>query len=202
MKKILTVCIVLSLCLMFAACGNKSDVNVPAGYKIASNEESPYYTLIVPDKWVVDTQSGTTTAYYKDDLSGMVIATISASSAVPENQNITLDTYFDSYSEELNRIFDVIEPTETTQVSEGEVDEPSEKIGEDTISYVTTVLDGEAARRYIYKAAFNGVEYTFWQEICMHQGRIYTLTFSTPSQFYDKLSDNMTDVLHLFKFTK
>ena len=179
MKKVLIFFIVMSLCFIFVSCGNNDDVTVPSGYKIASNESVPDYVLIVPNKWVVETQTGTTTAYLKDELSSAVIATLSATFTVPENADVTLDTYFDSYSEEFAKIFGDAAP----EVS-------------------TTVLDGEPARRYVFSADFNGVEYTFWQEICMRQGRFYTLTFSAPTPYYDKFSSNMIDILNLFKFTK
>ena len=179
MKKIIAFLFVLSLCFAFVACGNSENVNVPSGYKIASNETSPYYVLIVPEKWTVDVQSGTTTAYYKNDLNGAVVATVSANSIIPESEDITLDTYFDSYKEEFNELFKDTKPDVTT-----------------------TVLDGMPARRYIFTAEFNGTEYTFWQEICLYNGRVYTLTFSAPTQYYEKLSTNMIDILNLFKFAK
>ncbi|MBQ6893229.1 MAG: hypothetical protein IJN48_03400, partial [Clostridia bacterium] len=162
-----------------AACGNKSDIEVPMGMQLASNESVPDYIMMVPSDWTVEESTGTTTAYYKDNLSGAVVATLSATFVAPPSADTTLDNYFDSYSEEFGKVFGETEP----EIS-------------------TTTLGGEEARRYIYSATFNNIEYSFWQEICMHEGRIYTVTYSTPSEYFEKFAEDMEVTLEYFSFTE
>lgn len=178
MKKILAICICLVLCLGFSACGNKSEVDVPMGMQLASDESIPDYILMVPDDWTVEESTGTTTAYYKDNLSGAVIATFTASFSVP-GENITIDNYFESFSDGFAQIF-------------GEDDTKMESS--------STKLGGEDAKQYIYTANFNGLEYKFWQVFCLHEGRMYTLTYSTPSQYFDKFAEDMELIIEYFSF--
>ncbi len=179
MKKIITICILAAMCFTLAACGNKSDIEVPMGMQLASNESIPDYIMMVPNDWTVEESTGTTTAYYKDNLSGAVIATLSATFSAPESADITLDNYFESYSEEFSRIFGETEPDVST-----------------------STLGDEEARRYIYSTDFSGIEYKFWQEICMHEGRIYTVTYSAPTEYFEKFAEDMELTLEYFSFTK
>ena len=48
MKKIIAICICLLICMSFAACGEKSDIKVPMGMQLASNEYVPDYIVFVP----------------------------------------------------------------------------------------------------------------------------------------------------------
>ena len=178
MKKILTVCICIVLCLSFAACGENSEVDVPMGMQLASDESIPDYILMVPNDWTVEESTGTTTAYYKDNLSGAVIATFTASFSVPK-EDVTLDNYFDSFSNEFTQIF-------------GESEKDAES------SY--TKLGDEDAKQYIYTASFSDIEYKFWQVFCLHEGRMYTLTYSTPTEYFDKFAEDMELILEYFSF--
>lgn len=179
MKKIIAICLVATICFMFTACNSGSDIEVPMGMQLASNESVPDYIMMVPSDWVVEESTGTTTAYYKDNLSSAVLATLSATFTAPETADTTLDSYFESYSEDFGKIF-----------------------GEAVPEISTTTLGGEEARRYIYAATFNGIEYKFWQEICMHEGRIYTVTYSAPTEYFEKFAEDMEVTLEYFSFTK
>ena len=178
MKKILAICICLFICFSFSACGNKSEINVPMGMQLASDENVPDYILMVPNDWTVEESTGTTTAYYKDNLSGAVIATFTASFNVP-SADITLDNYFDSFSEEFANIFGE---------NEANIESSSAKLG------------NEDAKQYIYTANFGGVEYKFWQVFCLHEGRMYTLTYSTPAEYFDKFAEDMELIIEYFSF--
>lgn len=165
------------LCLGLTACGNESDIDVPMGFQLASDPEIPDYVLLIPDDWEVETSTGTTTAYFKDNLSGGVLATFTASFSVPDSA-ITLDNYFESFSEEFTQVFGDFNAVETS----------------------TTLLDGEEARQYIYTGTFGGVEYKFQQVMCLHQGRIYTLTYSSTSEYFDKYAEDMDAIVEYFAF--
>lgn len=178
MKKIIAICVCLMLCLGLTACGDSSDIDVPMGFQLASDPKVPDYVLLIPDDWEVETSTGTTTAYLKDNLSGKVLATFTASFSVPESADITLDSYFESFSEEFTQVFgdfNAVEPS-------------------------TTILGGEEARQYIYTGTFGDVEYKFQQVTCIHSGRIYTLTYSSTSEYFDKYAEDMDAIVEYFAF--
>lgn len=177
MKRIIALCLSLIICLGFAACGEKNNVEVPMGMMLASNPDVPEYVLMVPNDWTVETATGTTTAYYKDNLSGTVLATFSATFNMI-GDGVTLDDYFDSYKNEFSAVFG----------------EPGNVEANDTL------LDGEEAKEYVYTSTFGETEYKFWQVICFHEGIIYTLTYSATSQYFDNYAEDMSLILGNFYF--
>lgn len=181
MKKIIAICVCFMLCLSFTACGNDSDIDVPMGFQLASDPDVPDYVVLVPSNWTVEESTGTTTAYYKDELSGKVIATFTASFNVAESSEITLENYFESYSAEFEQVF---------EKSETEVESS------------TTILGGKEAKQYIYTAKFGGVEYKFWQVICLHENRFYTLTYSSTSEYFEKYAEDMEAIIEYFTFSE
>ena len=179
MNKFIASCICLFVCLSFAACGKNSDIDVPMGFQLASDPEVPDYVALVPSDWTVEESTGTTTAYYKDSMSNVVLATFSASFNVLESAEVTIDSYFENYMAEFEQVFTDYEEVETS----------------------TTTLGGEAAKQYIYSATFGDVEYKFWQILCIHDGRIYTLTYSSTSEYFEKYAEDMDAIIDYFYFT-
>ncbi len=177
MKRIIALCLSLVICLGFTACGEKTDIDVPMGMMLASDPEIPEYVLMVPNDWTVETTTGTTTAYYKDNLSGAVLATFSATFNMAA-EGVTLDNYFDSYAAEFTEVFGTPENVEAND----------------------TILGGEAAKEYIYTTSFGDTEYKFWQVICFHEGIIYTLTYSATTEYFDNYAEDMSLILGNFYF--
>ena len=177
MKKIIALCLSLIICLSFAACGEKNDIDVPMGMMLASNPDVPEYVLMVPNDWTIETSTGTTTAYYKDNLSGSVLATFSATFNMI-GDGVTLENYFDTYKTEFASVFGAPENVEIND----------------------SLLDGKPAKEYIYTAKFGNDEYKFWQVICFHEGIIYTLTYSATAQYFDNYAEDMSLILGNFYF--
>ena len=177
MKKIIALCLSLIICLGFASCGEKTDIEVPMGMMLASNPDVPEYVLMVPNDWTIETSTGTTTAYYKDNLSGSVLATFSATFNMIDS-GVTLENYFDGYKNEFSAVFGEPENVETND----------------------SLLDGKQAKEYVYTAKFGDNEYKFWQVICFHDGIIYTLTYSATAQYFDNYAEDMSLILSNFYF--
>ena len=105
MKKFIAICLCLFVCLGVCACGKKNDINVPMGMMLASDESITDYVLMVPNDWTIESTTGTTTAYYRDNLSEAVLATFSATFNVPSSADVTLENYFDGYKNEFASVF-------------------------------------------------------------------------------------------------
>ena len=177
MKKIIALCLSVILCLSFAACGEKNDIDVPMGMMLASDKNVPEYVLMVPNDWTIESATGTTTAYYKDNLSGSVLATFSATFNMVQD-GATLENYFDTYKTEFAAVFGEAENVEAND----------------------TLLDGKPAKEYVYSATFGENEYKFWQVICFNEGIIYTLTYSATAQYFDNYAEDMSLILGNFYF--
>ncbi len=177
MKKITALILALILSAGFISCQSATDISVPMGMMLASDPDIPEYVLMVPNDWTVESATGTTTAYYKDNLRNAVLATFSATFNMAED-GITLENYFDSYAEEFISVFG------TTQV----------------IEEYDTLLGGKDAKEYIYTATFGETEYKFWQVICFNEGIIYTLTYSATAQYFDNYAEDMSLILSNFYF--
>ena len=167
MKKIVALFISLAIvALLITSCGNNS-YSVPTGMQIASDTEIVDYLLYVPKDWKVDMRTGVTTAYYSvNDPSNISVTMSTLGSQVGG-----LDAYFEEHLKTLEEVFDVIGDVESANL----------------------ILSNEAANQYVYSAKFDGVEYKFWQVICIHSGRVYTVTYS---------STDMQTALDLFCFIK
>ncbi len=178
MKRVIAISLCLFVCFGFIACGNKSDITVPMGMMLASDESIPDYVLMVPNDWTIESTTGTTTAYYKDNLSNAILATFSATFNTPESADVTLENYFDGYANEFEAVFGEIKSTEVKD----------------------SLLGGESAKEYVYTAKFGDTEYKFWQVICFHNGIIYTLTYSATTDYFDNYAEDMSLILSNFYF--
>ena len=180
MKKILALCLCTLLCLGFVACTGQNDINVPMGMMLASDPELPNYVLMVPNDWTVESTTGTTTAYYRDNLSNHVLATFSATFNSPESADVTANSYFDSFVEEHTQALGEIEDIVSSEC----------------------LLDGKSAMKYTYSTTFGETEYKFWQVICIYDGIIYTLTYSATADCFDNYAEDMSLILTNFYFKK
>ena len=178
MKRIITVFLSLMICFSFAACSDANDIDVPMGMMLASDPDLPNYVLMVPNDWTIENSTGTVTANYRDNLSNQVLATFSATFNTPESKNVTAESYFDTYIKEYTQTFG----------------EPKD------IDSAPCLLDNKEAMKYTYSATFGDTEYKFWQVICIHEGIIYTLTYSATAQYFDNYAEDMSLILSNFYF--
>lgn len=174
MKKLVSlilICVLLTL--SFAACG-KDTYSVPMGMKIASDTEIVDYLLYVPDDWTVDMRTGVTTAYHSVNDPSNISVTMNAS----KNPTGGFDEYFEELLSELEQSFTLVGEVESANL----------------------ILANEAAQQYVYTAEFGGVEYKFWQVVCIHEARVYTITYSSTVENYEAHTADMQTALDLFCF--
>lgn len=174
MKKILSLCLACIMLLAFASCGN-SGVETPVGMQLASDPDTCSYYLFVPQDWTVDIRTATTTAYYSENDPSSICASFAQLNA--ENAQDP-DAYFESYKSEFAAVFGELKDLQT--------DNPT--------------LDGKPAKQYIYTAMLGETEYKFWQVICIRAGMVYTITYTSITENFEKHADDMQACLDSFLF--
>ena len=152
MKKIISLAIALSLCLLvFCGC-SRSDDGAPYGMKLVSAPEiNKYYSLYVPEGWTTDMTTGITSAY----VSAVDRSNISVTYEVPKESSIA--EYWDNRVKQFDSIFDDFEIVEAG---------------------VNTKLGQADAARYTYKATYNGSEYQFMQLFAVQGVYLFTFTYT------------------------
>lgn len=176
MKKILSLCLAcILLALSLVACG-KDEIDTPPYTQLASDPTVVDFYLFVPDNWTVDISTGTATAYYSINDPTNICATLNQLTVV--NTEDPYGAYFASFSKQFADVFGDPEGVETSNL----------------------LLDGHDARQYVYTAAFGGIEYKFWQVVCIRQGRVYTVTYSSTVENYEKHAADMQEALGNFRF--
>ena len=152
MKRIISLAIALSLCLLvFCGCSH-SDDGAPYGMKLVSDPEiNKYYSLYVPEGWTTDMTTGITSAY----VSAVDRSNISVTYEVPKENSIA--EYWDNRVKQFDSIFDDFEIVEAG---------------------VNTKLGQADAARYTYKATYNGSEYQFMQLFAVQGVYLFTFTYT------------------------
>ena len=173
MKKIVSLLICVILVLSLASCGAES-ITIPVGMKIASDTDIVDYRLFVPEEWTVDMRTGVTTAYFSVNDPSNIAVTMTTL----ENPADGFDGYFAKHLEELEDVFETVGDVESANL----------------------ILSGEAAQQYIYTAKFGDTEYKFWQVVCFHQNRVYTITYSSTVENFESHTADMQTALELFCF--
>lgn len=172
MKKLYSL-LILTLCFAWLASCSHKDSDVPQGMKIASGEYSDY-NLYVPEKWTVETSTGVITAKYSDSV--MVNVTMTAASLIDGVS--TLDEYWNWFRESF----------------EQNITGFQEEANEDML------LDGHAAKKYIYSGAVAGVDVKYLQCICIKDKAVYIFTYTASPEQYDQYTDDIDRMLETFTF--
>ena len=148
------------------------DEKTPDGMKIASSDNVEY-VLYVPKSWICSFASGANAAYV--DESGK--PNFSVTSYSPDKE-MTPAEYFEfaekSYAENLSGY---------TRVSESD-----------------TKIHGIAAKSYVYTVNYGGIEYKIMQTVTVYGGRIYSLTYTAPSDRFDAHIEEVNAILGSFIF--
>lgn len=176
MKKVLSVLIVcILLCTVFVSC-KKDEIDMPPYTQLASDPSIVDFYLFVPDNWTVEMSTGTAMAYVSVNDPTNISATLAQLTSADKEDPI--GTYFASFSKQFSDAFGEPQNLETANL----------------------LLDGQNARQYIYTATFGGIEYKFWQVICIRQGRVYTVTYSSTTDNFEKHAADMQEALGNFRF--
>ena len=173
MKKIISLFICTVLVFALTSCGTES-VTIPVGMKIASNADIVDYRLFVPEEWTVDMRTGVTTAYFSVNDPSNIAVTMTTL----EDPTAGFEGYFTKHLAELESVFETVGEVESANL----------------------ILSGEAAMQYVYTAKFGDTEYKFWQVVCFHQSRVYTITYSSTVENFESHTADMQTALELFCF--
>lgn len=172
MKKIALLLAVLILALSLAACGEQSDVNVPNGMQLCTNDVINY-NLFVPEEWTPSISTGAVGAYCSaEDPTNVSVMAWNVDSSM------TLDAWWDGYVSDFELVFD-----EMTVVSEE-----------------TTTLGDVAAKKYTYTAKLGEHEYYYVQCACIHWSMVYVLTFTSTPENCETHEEDLADILEYFEF--
>ena len=148
------------------------DEKTPSGMKIASGDNVEY-VLYVPKSWICNSTSGANAAYV--DESGK--PNFSVTSYSPDSK-LTPSEYFElaekSYAANLAGY---------TRVSESD-----------------TKVHGIDAKTYVYTVNYGGVEYKIMQTITVYGERIYSLTYTAPSDTFDAHIADVNNIISAFIF--
>jgi len=185
MKKLISILALFASLLSLYSC--KSSADVPEGMKLASSDITDYY-LYVPDYWTVDMSSGVTSAYVSDtDSSNISLMPFQFKNKAPGGE-----ASWDSYLEDYRSVFGEISNLETyTTVSHG----PFADKDKDVLLH-------------IYTASVSGVEYKFFQLICIYGKNAYIFTYTAKteiiegkdSSYYDEHIKEVEYILDCFRF--
>ena len=149
------------------------DVTVPAGMQLAS-DKAAYFNFFVPSEWKVDTSAGSACAYVSElDASNVSAVRIS----VPDASVTTAELYWDTYKNDFSESF-----TNFTVISENE----------------KTTLYGKDACKYVYTASLTGQSYKYCSVICVFDGSVYMLTYTSSPDKYDSHTEEFTSICNNF----
>jgi hypothetical protein len=174
MKKILIRLLTLSLLVLLtlSAVSCNNDIEVPEGMQLCS-DDSLEYLFFVPAAWIVNTQSGTTSA--TRSLSDPASVTVTL--YTPET-SLDIDGYWDLCEEEYKAEF-----KNYVFVSETE-----------------TTVAGLKAKEYVYTADFSGETYKFSQTIFIERSKFYVITYTAKADSFDKYLTDLKQMKDEMKF--
>jgi hypothetical protein len=68
------------------------------------------------------------------------------------------------------------------------------------VSESDTKVHGIAAKSYVYTVNYGGIEYKIMQTVTVYGGRIYSLTYTAPSDRFDAHIEEVNTILGSFIF--
>jgi len=187
-KIIFTILTSVMLLISLAAC---SQSDVPEGYQLVACEGDEF-RLYVPTQWIVNTSSGTTSAYYTSD------AEVAVTVSKTEDANgLSLEEYWEKCNEQYK-----------SELDEYSYDGNVKKV----------VLGAKAGHRRIFSAKitkFSEIEnknvtkeYKFLQVMAKNGEDMYVLTYYAPSDKFDALLEivegnaNDEGIIPYFRFAE
>ena len=159
--RILAITLLLLLSLTVVSCSS-DEVETPDGMQLAT--AAPEYYFFVPSSWIVNTGSGTSSAYYS--MNDMTTVSISVTSYSPI-ESLDIDGYWDMCEEEYRSEF-----KNYTFISE-------------EATTVSSATKPKNAKSFTYSADFSGKTYKFTQIIFTNGDMFYTITYTALTEQYD-----------------
>ena len=160
MKRILCLLFVLVMCFSLFACGcSKSDPDVPAGMKLASNTKVVDYKISIPESWIVTNADRAQTQAYVSD---------------SDRTNIIVNQW--NITENTSTVYDWCEKEYQPQVfGAGAVLDYSIEKNEDGTEGVTVILGGVEGMKYIYTGRIGDTFFKYHVYACVANGSIYVI---------------------------
>lgn len=173
MKKVSLILAVILLSLTaLTSCSEASDVNVPNGMQLCTNDVINY-NLFVPAEWTPSISTGAVGAYCSaEDPTNVSVMAWNVDSAM------TLDLWWEQYCSDFDMVFD-----EMT-----------------LISSENATLGDVAAKKYTYTAKLGEYEYYYAQYACIHWSMVYVLTFTSTPELYEEHTEELADIIEYFEF--
>lgn len=187
--------VILSTLIVLCAtvsCGDADEQWYPAGMKLASSDKIDY-KMWVPDDWIVDISTGVTAAYVSESDRSNV--TLTAFSLTAGDNYMSISQYWSKYKEELEKTFPDISVIDTGE------DGASDALTEENDLGVTLLVDGVAAKKYVYTATVTGTNYKFMQVIFIREGYVYLLTYTAMPENYDLHTEDVDKIIENFRFS-
>lgn len=171
---IISIIICLSMiAVIFSGCAN-SDNFVPAGMKLIS-DDIVEYKLYIPESWTADMSTGVASAYYSSS----------------DRSNISMTAYeIDASSTDLSGFWKLYEKDFADTFADLEYEVNAEN----------TLVNGNAAQKYVYKATVSGNTYKFMQTLILKQSRVYLFTYTALESNYDSHIEEVNRILENISF--
>ena len=148
-KAFLIIFSLITLCLFIGSCGNSSDV--PEGMKLASDTSKVYYSLFIPNEWIIDSSTDKITSAHA---SGVDRTSIN----IQAKQENSIDSWWKGYKSSLSFTF-----SDTEFISENE----------------DIALGGLNGKRYVFTVAFGDNSNLKYELIAVSkEDTLYILTFT------------------------
>lgn len=225
MKRIISVLLLaVMVCGVLASCGGSGgSIKTPAGMKLISGEEDAY-RLFVPEKWINKSTHGITAACRNEaDTSNVKVSTFLRLDKNPDGTTkapsttelpattVTPDT---SAIPETSVVPDTSTPETTAPAKRSEREVYIDRFwAKCVISYTNelngfkiieqgekTKLGGLEAKKYVYKAVYNGVEYKNMKIVTEFGGLMYIFEYTATAEKYDSNLDEVKWIISEFKF--
>ena len=173
MNKAIKIIFAALVCVMLLSVFGCGETDVPDGM-ITASTDADSFNFYVPKAWVVNSSSGTASAYY----SSTDQSNVSFVAMVMDSDCTTLEEYEAKAEESLKGALPGFSGL-------------SEK--------KDTVLCGKTARSFEYSATVDGTEYRFRQYVTVDSHSFYVLTYTAKSDLFeshledlDKIAENVS----------
>lgn len=159
--------------IVFCGCGEKSEVEIPDGYQLASDDSADYY-FFVPLGWTVDITSTATSAYVPSpDLSAVSVMTWTSTYS-----DMTLEDWWSKFIPDFETLYDnfAVESEENL------------------------LLGGEAARSVVFMGTLGETNYRFRQISSIRDSVVYVMTYTSTEDTFDLHTEEFTEMAEYFEF--
>ena len=184
MKRFFSIILLAVICLAAVSCSKSSDVDVPDGMKLASNDDDLFY-FFVPNDWTFDRGYGNPYAYASGNDNSNVNVMFHLLNEEPVSDG-TREPYIDAYWKDFET--DLESGFLAYSLSESE-------------SNSTQTLDSVYAKQFVYTLKTKDkAEYKCRSVVAYRGEMIFCLTYTAEVQNYDKHKADVDKIIAEFKF--